>query len=73
MQDANCDLAVTAIRASRIINSGQVCNCAERAYVYESIAESFVRKMMEAMKATKVDDPFAPGTEMGPMGAVSTV
>ena len=67
MQDADLDLAVTAIRASRIINSGQVCNCAERAYVHESIAEPFVRKMTEAMKATKVGDPFAPGMEMGPM------
>lgn len=67
MQDADLDLAVTAIRASRIINSGQVCNCAERAYVHESIAEPFVRKMTDAMKATKVGDPFAPGIEMGPM------
>jgi lactaldehyde dehydrogenase/glycolaldehyde dehydrogenase len=30
MADADLDLAVQAIRASRIINTGQVCNCAER-------------------------------------------
>jgi len=67
MQDADLDLAVTAIRASRIINSGQVCNCAERAYVHESVAEPFIRKINEAMRATKVGDPFEAGNEMGPM------
>ena len=67
MQDADLDLAVSAIRASRIINSGQVCNCAERVYVHESIAGLFVSKMNEAMQATKVGDPFEAGNEMGPM------
>jgi lactaldehyde dehydrogenase / glycolaldehyde dehydrogenase len=67
MQDADIDLAVNAIRASRIINSGQVCNCAERVYVHESIAEPFLRKITDAMNATKVGDPFEPGIEMGPL------
>ena len=67
MEDADLELAVKAIRASRIINSGQVCNCAERAYVHESIAEPFIRKMTLAMEETKVGDPFQPGMEMGPM------
>src|SRR6185437_8891855 len=31
--DADLDLAVKAIRDSRIINTGQACNCAERVYV----------------------------------------
>ena len=30
MGDANIELAVQAVKASRILNSGQVCNCAER-------------------------------------------
>ena len=33
MADADIDLAVRAVKASRVINSGQVCNCAERVYV----------------------------------------
>ena len=33
MADADVDLAVKAVKASRVINSGQVCNCAERVYV----------------------------------------
>jgi lactaldehyde dehydrogenase/glycolaldehyde dehydrogenase len=67
MGDADIDLAVTAIRASRIINTGQVCNCAERVYVHESVAEEFIRKITAAMRQTVVGDPFAPETEMGPL------
>jgi lactaldehyde dehydrogenase / glycolaldehyde dehydrogenase len=67
MGDADLDLAVNAIRASRIINTGQVCNCAERAYVHESVADAFIEKMTAAMEKTVVGDPFAPQTEMGPL------
>ena len=44
----------SAIRDSRIINTGQVCNCAERVYVHESVAEKFIEKVTAAMKATTV-------------------
>jgi lactaldehyde dehydrogenase/glycolaldehyde dehydrogenase len=67
MADADIDLAVSAIRASRIINSGQVCNCAERVYVHESVAEEFIAKITAAMQQTVVGDPFNPATEMGPL------
>ncbi len=39
--DADINLAVRAVKDSRVINSGQVCNCAERVYVQESIAAEF--------------------------------
>jgi lactaldehyde dehydrogenase/glycolaldehyde dehydrogenase len=67
MGDADIDLAVKAIRASRIINTGQVCNCAERVYVHESVAQEFTDKITAAMDQTVVGDPFAPETEMGPL------
>lgn len=67
MQDADIDLAVKAIRDSRIINSGQVCNCAERVYVQASIAEEFIQKITSAMRETKVGDPLKAGIEMGPL------
>lgn len=43
LADADLDLAVKAIRDSRIINSGQVCNCAERVYVERKVADHFHR------------------------------
>ena len=67
MPDADLDLAVRSIRASRIINTGQVCNCAERAYVHESIASEFIEKFAAAMEQTVVGDPFDPKVEMGPL------
>jgi lactaldehyde dehydrogenase/glycolaldehyde dehydrogenase len=68
MQDADLDLAATSIRNSRIINTGQVCNCAERAYVHESVADKFVEKVATAMKLTRFGDPLGePDVDMGPL------
>jgi lactaldehyde dehydrogenase/glycolaldehyde dehydrogenase len=67
MADADLDLAVRSIRASRIINTGQVCNCAERVYVHESVAREFTERITAAMEKTVVGDPFDAVTEMGPL------
>lgn len=67
MADDDLDLAVKSIRDSRIINSGQVCNCAERVYVHEAIAEEFIHRITKTMEATRMGDPFADGMEMGPL------
>ncbi|HUV95918.1 MAG TPA: aldehyde dehydrogenase [Acidobacteriaceae bacterium] len=68
MADANLDLSVKAIKASRIINSGQVCNCAERVYVQRSVAEEFTDKLCAAMRATHYGDPLQDQTvEYGPL------
>ncbi len=65
---ADLDLAAASIRASRIINTGQVCNCAERVYVHESVAEAFTTKVTALMKATTIGDVLAkPDVEMGPL------
>ena len=45
LDDADIDLAVGAIKASRVINSGQVCNCAERVYAHHKVANEFVDKL----------------------------
>jgi lactaldehyde dehydrogenase/glycolaldehyde dehydrogenase len=58
LADADLDLSVRAITASRIINSGQVCNCAERVYVQRSVVNEFVDKLSVAMKATRFGDPL---------------
>jgi lactaldehyde dehydrogenase/glycolaldehyde dehydrogenase len=58
MADADIDLAVQAIKSSRVINSGQVCNCAERVYVDRKVADEFAHKLAGAMKATHYGDPL---------------
>lgn len=57
LDDADIELAVKAIVDSRVINTGQVCNCAERVYVQKGIYDSFVNKLGEAMKAVAFGDP----------------
>jgi len=66
--DADLDLAVTAITASRVINTGQVCNCAERVYVERKVAEQFIEKLASAMAATRYGDPsLEANLDMGPL------
>jgi len=68
MGDADIDLAVEAIKNSRVINNGQVCNCAERVYVHTSIAKEFTEKITKAMKATTYGDPLEEkNVDMGPL------
>jgi len=68
MGDADLGLAVKAIKASRVINSGQVCNCAERVYVQAAVADQFVAELAKAMKATKFGNPLVdPAVEYGPL------
>ncbi len=66
MDDADLDLAVECIRGGRISNAGQVCNCVERVYVQEGIADSFIDRITQAMRSVTMgngmDDP-----EMGPL------
>jgi lactaldehyde dehydrogenase/glycolaldehyde dehydrogenase len=57
--DANLELAVNAVVSSRIIYSGQVCNCVERVYVEESIHDQFLEMVTAKMKAIKVEDAFS--------------
>lgn len=68
MADADLDLAAKAIRDSRVINSGQVCNCAERVYVQESVADAFIEKVTALMKAARFGDPLKDeSVDYGPM------
>lgn len=68
MNDADLDLAVKAIVASRVINTGQVCNCAERVYVHSDIKEVFTEKLVAAMQAVKYGNPSENADlDMGPL------
>lgn len=54
--DANMELAVNSIVASKVIFSGQVCNCAERVYVEDRIYDEFVDKITKKMSQVTVED-----------------
>ncbi|KJV34069.1 aldehyde dehydrogenase [Pantoea sp. SM3] len=68
MDDADLDLAVKAIVSSRVINTGQVCNCAERVYVQEGIYDRFISALTAAMKQVKFGNPAEQtDIDMGPL------
>lgn len=68
MDDADLDLAVKAIVSSRVINTGQVCNCAERVYVQEGIYDRFITALTTAMKQVKFGNPAEQtDIDMGPL------
>ncbi|RXP59390.1 aldehyde dehydrogenase [Lutibacter sp. HS1-25] len=54
--DANLDLAVNSIVSSKVIFSGQVCNCAERVYVEDSIYDQFVEMITKKMSQVTIED-----------------
>ncbi len=58
LDDADIDLAVKAITASRVINTGQVCNCAERVYVQPNVADEFISKLKVSMEQVTFGDPL---------------
>ncbi|MDW5288150.1 aldehyde dehydrogenase [Formosa sp. PL04] len=68
--DANLELAVNSIVSSKVIFSGQVCNCAERVYVDDSIYEEFVDKLTKKMSAVSIGDALT-GTDADMSSLVS--
>ena len=68
LDDANLDLAAEAIWNSRVINTGQVCNCAEVVLVQESVHDELVVKLKTKFEATRFDDPSKSSEiDMGPL------
>ncbi|MBG7629489.1 MAG: aldehyde dehydrogenase [Bacteroidetes bacterium] len=68
--DANLDLAVKAIVSSKVIFSGQVCNCAERVYVQDEIYDEFVERIAKKMSEVTIDDALT-GTDADMSSLVS--
>ncbi|MEM6159287.1 aldehyde dehydrogenase [Erwinia sp. P6884] len=68
MNDADLDLAVNAIVSSRMINTGQVCNCAERLYVQSGVYDEVVKRLKVAFEAVTFGDPASRSDiDMGPL------
>ena len=66
LEDADLEHAVNTCTTSRLINSGQSCVNAKRFIVVEPLVAAFTEKMVAAMKARRMGDPLADGTEIGP-------
>ncbi|NMR32251.1 aldehyde dehydrogenase [Crystallibacter degradans] len=68
LADADLDLAAKSIWQSRIINTGQVCNCAEKVYVERSVHDQLVSKLTTLFETTRFGNPSAEAElDMGPL------
>ncbi|MGV9393965.1 gamma-aminobutyraldehyde dehydrogenase [Streptomyces olivaceus] len=65
--DADLEAAVHGAVAGALINTGQDCTAATRAYVQRPLYEAFVEKTAALMDTVRIGDPFAPGTDLGPL------
>ena len=68
----DADLAATAKMAAeaRLVNSGQSCIAAKRFIVVEGVADQFIPRFVEELRARRVGDPLSRDTQVGPQARV---
>lgn len=65
------DATVAAAVEARMDNNGQSCNAPKRFIVQEGLYDAFLEKFTEAMTASKMGDPFADDTVLGPLSSLA--
>jgi betaine-aldehyde dehydrogenase len=66
-EDADVDLVAAKVALAGTINTGQDCTAATRVYVAENLRKKVEEALVEAVRNTKIGDPFADDTLIGPM------
>lgn len=64
---ADLELAVTATTAAAWGSAGQVCVRAQRVLVEVGVFDEFLRRFVDAARATRCGDPLDPATVVGPL------
>jgi succinate-semialdehyde dehydrogenase/glutarate-semialdehyde dehydrogenase len=65
--DADLDVAVSGVIASKFRNSGQTCVCANRILVQENIHDDFIAALKIAVTELKVGNGLDPASKQGPL------
>ena len=69
MPSADIDRAAKVAVTARVQNNGQSCIAAKRFIVHTDVYDAFAERFAAGMKALKVGDPMADGTEVGPLAS----
>ena len=67
--DADLEAAVHGAVAGSLINTGQDCTAATRAYVHRSRFDEFVEGVAELFASVRLGDPFDEVTDLGPLSS----
>ena len=67
LNDADLDIAVGCAVNGAFFSTGQRCTASSRLIVTEGIHDRFVGAVVERIKALKIDDALAEGTDIGPV------
>ncbi|WP_413801679.1 gamma-aminobutyraldehyde dehydrogenase [Streptomyces iranensis] len=65
--DADLAAAAHGAVAGALINTGQDCTAATRAYVQRPLYDAFVAAVADLMATVRLGDPFDPHTDLGPL------
>jgi len=65
--DADLEAAVQGAVAGSLINSGQDCTAATRAYVQRPLFDAFVAGVADVMRTVRLGNPTDPSTDLGPL------
>src|SRR5438034_10017911 len=65
--DADLDAAVSAASVGRFFNCGQACLAVKRLYVFESVAEEFVDRLLGKASRLRIGPGREEGVGLGPM------
>lgn len=65
--DADLEAAVQGAVAGSLINSGQDCTAATRAYVHESLFPEFIEQVSALFRQVTCGDPRSESTDIGPL------
>ncbi|WP_042374629.1 gamma-aminobutyraldehyde dehydrogenase [Streptacidiphilus neutrinimicus] len=65
--DADLEAAINGAAAGALINTGQDCTAATRAYVQRPLFDAFVAGAAELFESIRLGDPFNPQTDLGPL------
>ncbi|MFE2026483.1 gamma-aminobutyraldehyde dehydrogenase [Streptomyces hygroscopicus] len=65
--DADLEAAAHGAVAGALINTGQDCTAATRAYVQRPLYDAFIAAVADLMETVRLGDPFDPHTDLGPL------
>jgi succinate-semialdehyde dehydrogenase/glutarate-semialdehyde dehydrogenase len=67
LPSADVEQAARVAVTARTLNNGQSCIAAKRFIVHADVHDAFVERFVAGMRALRVGDPMADGTQVGPL------